>query len=84
MGRLCINSHREKGHVGAQFLELDEPSFTIPTRYWKDGYDALVKYSDFQIRRLSILELKRIQTFPDDYVICGKSSNNSDRQRSSL
>ena len=56
---------------GAQFLDFDKPSFTIPARYWKDGYDALVKYSDDEIRRLTILELKRIQSFPDDYVIEG-------------
>lgn len=56
---------------GAQFLDLDKPSYTIPARYWKDGYDALVQYSDTEIRRLTILELKRIQSFPDSYVIEG-------------
>jgi DNA (cytosine-5)-methyltransferase 1 len=56
---------------GAQFLDLNKPSYTIPARYWKDGYDALVKYSDAEIRRLTITELKRIQTFPDNYVING-------------
>lgn len=56
---------------GAQFLKMDKPSYTIPARYWKDGYDALVKYDDGKIRRLTILELKRIQSFPDDYVIEG-------------
>ena len=56
---------------GAQFLDLNKPSYTIPARYWKDGYDALVKYSDTEIRRLTILELKRIQSFPDDYIIEG-------------
>ena len=34
---------------------MDKPSYTIPARYWKDGYDALVKYSDTEIRRLTIL-----------------------------
>ena len=63
---------KEKGTgFGAQILNLDKPSYTIPARYWKDGYDALVKYDDNDIRRLTILELKRIQTFPDDYVING-------------
>ena len=56
---------------GAQFLDLNKPSYTIPARYWKDGYDALVKYDDSNIRRLTILELKRIQTFPDDYKLDG-------------
>lgn len=63
---------REEGKgFGAQFLNIDKPSYTIPARYWKDGYDALVKYNDTQIRRLTILELKRIQTFPDDFSIIG-------------
>jgi len=56
---------------GAQFLKLDQPSYTIPARYWKDGYDALVKYNDNKIRRLTINELKKIQTFPDDYNLEG-------------
>lgn len=63
----------------AQILRMDRPSYTIPARYWKDGYDALVQYSETEIRRLTILELKRIQTFPDDYLLTGskkiKSSN---------
>jgi DNA (cytosine-5)-methyltransferase 1 len=56
---------------GAQILKMDKPSYTIPARYWKDGYDALVAYSDTEIRRLTILELKRIQSFPDDFVLTG-------------
>ena len=60
----------EKGTgFGAQFLNMDKPSYTIPARYWKDGYDALVKYNDYDIRKLTILELKRIQSFPDDYYL---------------
>ena len=63
---------KERGNgFGAQFLNTNKPSYTIPARYWKDGYDALVKYDDDNIRRLCLLELKRIQTFPDDYVLCG-------------
>ena len=52
-------------------LNFDKPSYTIPARYWKDGYDALVQYNENEIRRLTILELKRIQSFPDDYIIEG-------------
>ena len=75
-----INRRKERSKkngngFGAQFLDMNKPSYTIPARYWKDGYDALVKYSDTEIRRLTILELKRIQTFPDDYIIKG---NNKD------
>jgi len=60
---------------GAQYLDMNKPSFTIPARYWKDGYDALVKYDDGAIRRLTELELKRIQTFPDTYELCGSKKD---------
>ena len=64
--------NKEKGFgFGAQMLDFDKPSYTIPARYWKDGYDALVKYNEKEIRRLTITELKRIQSFPDNYVIEG-------------
>lgn len=56
---------------GAQFLDPTRPSFTIPSRYWKDGYDALVRYSDTEVRRLSIPEIQKIQTFPDGYRLSG-------------
>jgi len=70
------NKAKENGTgFGAQFLDLDKPSFTIPARYWKDGYDALVKYNDSEIRRLTILELKRIQSFPDDYILEGSKKD---------
>jgi len=70
------NKAKENGTgFGAQFLDLEKPSFTIPARYWKDGYDALVKYSDTEIRRLTIQELKRIQSFPDDYILEGSKKD---------
>lgn len=75
-----IKAKRERSRItnkgfGAQFLDMDKPSYTIPARYWKDGYDALVKYNDTEIRRLTILELKRIQSFPDDYIIEGSKKD---------
>lgn len=67
---------KSKGNgFGAQFLDFNKPSYTIPSRYWKDGYDALVKYTDTEIRRLTTLELKRIQSFPDDYIIEGSKKD---------
>jgi DNA-cytosine methyltransferase len=67
---------KENGHgFGAQMLDFNKPSYTIPARYWKDGYDALVKYSDTEIRRLTITELKRIQSFPDDYILEGSNKD---------
>lgn len=68
--------NKEKGFgFGAQMLDFDKPSYTIPARYWKDGYDALVKYNEKEIRRLTITELKRIQSFPDDYIIDGSNKD---------
>ena len=68
--------NKEKGFgFGAQMLDFEKPSYTIPARYWKDGYDALVKYNDNEIRRLTITELKRIQSFPDDYIINGSNKD---------
>jgi DNA (cytosine-5)-methyltransferase 1 len=64
-------SEEKKCGFGAQFLDMDKPSYTIPARIHKDGYDALVKYSNSEIRRLTILELKRIQTFPDNFIMEG-------------
>lgn len=68
--------NKKKGFgFGAQYLNLDKPSYTIPARYWKDGYDALVKYSDDYIRRLTESEVSKIQTFPDNFVILGSKKN---------
>jgi DNA (cytosine-5)-methyltransferase 1 len=68
--------NKEKGFgFGAQMLDFDKPSYTIPARYWKDGYDALVKYNEKEIRRLTITELKRIQSFPDNYIIDGSNKD---------
>jgi len=35
----------------------------------------LVKYSETEIRRLTILELKRIQSFPDNYILEGSKKD---------
>ena len=70
--RRTREKNREKGNgFGAQFIDMEKPCYTIVSTMWKDGYDALVRYSDAEVRRLTVLELKRIQTFPDDYVIVG-------------
>jgi len=56
---------------GWQILDPNKPSYTISARYWKDGSDALVKYSDDKIRMLTPLECARIQSFPDNYKFMG-------------
>ena len=68
------SADRDAG-FGAQYLDLNKPSYTIPARYWKDGYDALVKYNEKEVRRLNITELKRIQSFPDDYILEGSKKD---------
>ncbi len=77
---LGINTRKEKMRnenkgFGAQFLKLDKPSYTIPARYYKDDYDVLIKYDDQRIRKLTILELKRIQTLGDNFILCGSKKN---------
>ena len=56
---------------GWQFLDLDKPSYTIRARYYKDGSEALIKYSENEIRMLTPEECSRIQSFPEDYEFYG-------------
>ena len=65
--RLRLNRENGRG-FGAQFVKLGEPCYTISARYYKDGCDALVKYSDSEIRKLTEKEVARVQTFPEDFV----------------
>jgi DNA (cytosine-5)-methyltransferase 1 len=65
--RLKKNKESGKG-FGAQFIKEGEPCYTISARYYKDGCDALVRYSDTEIRKLTEKEAARVQTFPDTFV----------------
>lgn len=67
MSRLKKNKENGKG-FGAQFIKENEPCYTISARYYKDGCDALVKYSDTEIRKLTEKEAARVQTFPDIFI----------------
>ena len=69
------NNEIKGNGFGAQFLDFDKPSYTISARYYKDGYDALVKYDENNVRRLTITELKRVQSFPDDYILEGSNKD---------
>ena len=60
---------------GAQVLDLSKPSYTIPARYWKDGYDALVPLPDGKLRRLMLNELASIQTFPSHFIFTGNKKD---------
>jgi DNA (cytosine-5)-methyltransferase 1 len=65
--RKLKNKKDGKG-FGAQFIKDDEPCYTISARYHKDGSDALVRYSDTEIRRLTEKEAARVQSFPDNFI----------------
>ena len=70
------NLNRIKGNgFGAQYVNLDSFCNTITANYWKDGYSSLIKYSDQIIRRLTEVELKRIQSFPDDFNFLGSKKD---------
>lgn len=70
--RKRAKSNKEKGNgFGWQILDPEKPSYTISARYWKDGSDALVKYTDHEIRMLTPRECANIQTFPHDYIFKG-------------
>ena len=57
------------GHTGS---DIDEPSKTIKAGdHGVPGGENMVRFTDGSTRYLSVLEAKRIQTFPDDYVITG-------------
>jgi DNA (cytosine-5)-methyltransferase 1 len=65
--RKLKNKKDGKG-FGVQFIKYDEPCYTISARYYKDGADALVKYSETEIRKLTEKEASRVQSFPDSFV----------------
>lgn len=57
------------GHTGSY---IDEPSKTIKAGdHGVPGGENMIRYPNGSVRYLTILEAKRIQTFPDDYEITG-------------
>lgn len=57
------------GHTGS---DIDEPSKTIKAGgHGVPGGENMVRMADGTIRYLTVMEAKRIQTFPDDYIITG-------------
>ena len=57
------------GHTGSS---IDEPSKTIKAGdHGVPGGENMIRFSDGKVRYLSVIEAKRIQTFPDDYTITG-------------
>lgn len=57
------------GHTGS---DIDMPSKTIKAGgHGVPGGENMIKYPDGTVRYYTVLEAKRIQTFPDDYPIYG-------------
>lgn len=57
------------GHTGSY---IDSPSKTIKAgSHGVPGGENMIRYKDGNVRYFTILEAKRIQTFPDDYKITG-------------
>jgi DNA (cytosine-5)-methyltransferase 1 len=57
------------GHTGSEF---DWPGKTIKAGgHGVPGGENMIRYPDGSIRYLTVFEAKRIQTFPDDFVIKG-------------
>jgi DNA (cytosine-5)-methyltransferase 1 len=57
------------GHTGS---DIDWPSKTIKAGgHGVPGGENMIRYSDGRVRYFTVLEAKRIQTFPDDFVITG-------------
>jgi len=57
-----------------QFLKMNQPSYTIPARYGKDGSNALIKYSESDIRMLTESECAKIQGLNPKLFNSGKKA----------
>jgi DNA (cytosine-5)-methyltransferase 1 len=57
------------GHTGSY---IDEPSKTIKAGdHGVPGGENMIRFENGEVRYFTILEAKRLQTFPDDYLITG-------------
>jgi DNA (cytosine-5)-methyltransferase 1 len=72
------NNKKNKMGFGWQFLNENEPSYTISARYYKDGAEALVRYDtsfkEGSIRRLTPKECALIQSFPKSFKFVGSEN----------
>lgn len=58
-----------QGHTGSP---IDEPAKTIKAGdHGVPGGENMIKFRNGDVRYFTIFEAKRIQTFPDDYIISG-------------
>jgi DNA (cytosine-5)-methyltransferase 1 len=57
------------GHTGS---EIDQPSKTLKAGdHGVPGGENMIRFNDGSVRYFTILEAKRVQTFPDEYPILG-------------
>jgi len=66
-----IKNKKKGWGYGWKFLESNKRSYTISARYYKDGAEALIKYSETKIRKLTPEECALIQSFPKKYKFQG-------------
>lgn len=61
-----------KSYVGHTGSEIDQPSKALKAGdHGVPGGENMIRFTDGFVRYFTILEAKRIQTFPDDYPILG-------------
>lgn len=64
--------HGAREYIGHTGSDIDMPSKTIKAGgHGVPGGENMIKYPDGSVRYYTVLEAKRIQTFPDDYPIYG-------------
>lgn len=68
----CDSAKESKEYPGHTGSYIDEPSKTIKAgAHGVPGGENMVRFQDNFTRYFTVEEAKRIQTFPDDYVITG-------------
>ena len=69
------SKHKVKinGYVGNRLLDWDKPSPTITGRGSRSG-GAVIHPHPNRLRRLSVRECARLQSFPDDFIFLGSNS----------
>lgn len=61
-----------KSYVGHTGSDIDQPSKALKAGdHGVPGGENMIRFNDGSVRYFTILEAKRIQTFPDDYPILG-------------
>ena len=62
------------GHLGHRFIDPDKPAPAVTGR-GDDRGGVVVLHHPSNLRRMSVRELAAIQSFPDDFVLCGTKTS---------